>query len=289
MSNFLHTYHTPVNTPTPPPEIIYIYYLKGRLKPENEKFDESFLGNWYEEGFSFLFFSQSAHDHVKKLLLLQTDLTLLDKFHMTYDEWHGSAITPIRIGRFLISPPWGKPENTKEAIKSELHLTLDPGVVFGTGTHPTTHACLQALEFACDQVHIQTVLDLGTGTGLLALAAASLNCDRILAVDFNYLSAKTAKNNVRLNRLEDKILVVQGQAENFVDFSSDLVIANIHYDIIRRLLDKNGFWEKKWVILSGLLHSQAVKLTSQLSQSPFKIIKQWDHEGIWHTFLGQTS
>ncbi len=89
-------------------------------------------------------------------------------------------------------------------------------MVFGTGTHATTRDCLEALELAFNSHHIESVLDLGTGTGLLALAAARLGCKYILAVDINLLAARTTQRNIRLNQLDDKILAVQGRAEDFV-------------------------------------------------------------------------
>jgi ribosomal protein L11 methyltransferase len=164
---------------------------------------------------------------------------------------------------------------------------LDPGVVFGTGTHPTTRSCLEALELAAAKSPPETVLDLGTGTGLLSLAAAKLGCRKTCAIDVNMLAALTARNNVIINRLEDSVLVAKGRAENFIDFPADLVIANIHYDIMQRLIDSSGFLQKEKFILSGLLRSEAKAVTHKLAQFPVKILKTWTQDGIWHTLYGK--
>jgi ribosomal protein L11 methyltransferase len=108
-----------------------------------------------------------------------------------------------------------------------------------------------------------------------------------LAVDLNLLAAKTAKKNVGLNRLERQITVVQGYAEAFIDFPADLLIANIHYDVMQKLICAKGFSTQKRFILSGLLRSEAKQVRIELERLPAKILKSWTHEGIWHTFYGE--
>ena len=108
-----------------------------------------------------------------------------------------------------------------------------------------------------------------------------------LAVDLNLLAAKTAEKNVRLNGLEKQIAVVQGYAEAFIDCPADLLIANIHYDIMQKLICTNGFSSKKHFILSGLLRREAKQVRIELERLPAKILKSWTHEGIWHTFYGE--
>ncbi|MDF1592923.1 MAG: 50S ribosomal protein L11 methyltransferase [Desulfobacterales bacterium] len=143
------------------------------------------------------------------------------------------------------------------------------------------------MEFAFGFDTFASALDLGTGTGLLALAAARLGCRKILAVDLNLLAVKTALNNIRRNRLENKIMAIQGLAQDFVNVEADLVIANVHYQVMKGLIASRGFLSKKGFILSGLLRSQARDIQAELSQKPVRIIKKWELEGIWHTFFGK--
>ncbi|MBW2640416.1 MAG: 50S ribosomal protein L11 methyltransferase, partial [Deltaproteobacteria bacterium] len=253
--------------PDSPYKDLYIYYLQGRLKPDEKIFDNSFIGNWQEDEFSFLFFATPSRGIVEKILTSHPELTLVDEFYMTYDQWQGGKITPFEVGQFSIIPSWQKQCKKMNSCRNQLSIILDPGVVFGAGTHTTTQDCLKALELVFSREKIESVLDLGTGTGLLALAASRLGCKNILAVDFNFLAASTALRNVRLNQLQDHIIIVQGRAEDFIDSPSDLVIANIHYDVMKHLIASPGFFNNKWFILSGLLRSQARDLLYELSQN----------------------
>lgn len=266
---------------------LYIYYLHGRLKPENSMYGIDFIGNWQEEDFSFLFFSKPSLDNVLKILNSDPELALLDEFHMTYDQWQGGKTGPEKIGRFCILPPWSKNGKDMNLRLKENIILLDPGVVFGNGLHTTTRDCLKALEMVFLRDRIEFAIDIGTGTGILALAASLLGCKKTLAVDFNFLAAITALRNIRLNSLENRILVTQGRAEDFIDSPSDLVIANIHYDVMKHLIASQDFYNKKWFILSGLLRSQARDVSFHLSQNRINIIKTWECDGIWHTFLGK--
>ncbi len=275
---------TPLPVAANPYQDLYIYYLSGRFRPGRDFKPDHYIGNWEEGDFSFLFFTRPNMAMVEATVAGLADLELLDHYHMTYSQWQGGDIVPDRIGRFTISPPWfAVDENDTDTT-----IILDPGVVFGTGTHPTTRDCLEALELAFADRTIRSALDLGTGTGLLALAAARLGCPKILATDLTLLAAQTARRNVRLNGLADRILVAQGDAEKFMDFTSDLVVSNIHYDVMKNLIHTTGFLKKKRFILSGLMRSEAARIESGLTDLPVKIVRRWDQDGIWHTFYGES-
>jgi len=246
------------------------------------------IGNWEEEEDSFLFFSQPAFELVETLLNRQPQLSYIDSYHMPYEQWLGEIFTTFEHGNFRVTPPWETSPDTKNANGQTLSILLDPGLVFGTGTHPTTRDCLEALELAAGTQAFNTVLDLGTGTGLLALAAAKLGSKGVVAADLNLLAAKTAERNVRLNGLQDRVLAVQGRAEDMIAYPADLVIANIHYHVMRQLVNDRGFLDQKRFILSGLLRSEAKDIVDILARRQVKIIKQWTHEGIWHTIYGDT-
>jgi ribosomal protein L11 methyltransferase len=266
---------------------LYIYYLKGHVDQTKDLFNSTFLGTWEEGGFSFLFFSSPSNDNVETLLKTQPKLVLLDYYQMPYEDWLGDSLEPFQVGPFFIYPPWRKISNANSDIhKKRIEIVLDPGVVFGTGKHSTTHNCLEAIELAFLSGKIESAIDLGTGTGLLAIAAAKIGCKSVLGVDLNYLAAKTAERNIRLNHAEGKILAVKSSAEYFLDNDTDLVIANIHYDVMKSLLSSKAFLGRKFFILSGLMHSQAKDVTRKLSSYRVTILKKWEYDGIWHTFLG---
>ena len=263
---------------------LFIYYLKGRLKAASGMFQNNFIGNWQEEDDSFLFFSSPASRQIQNLLYHQRQLIYVDSYEMSYDQWLGEVFSTFEHGKFRITPTWESGESRTGGDK--IGILLDPGLVFGTGTHPTTRDCLEALETAACSKEFKTVLDLGTGTGLLSLAAARLGSKRVVGVDLNLLAARTAARNVQLNQLADRVVIVQGKAEDIIAYPADLVIANIHYDVMRHLINTQGFLDKKRFILSGLLRSEANDIADRLARQPVKIIKQWTRDGIWHTFYG---
>lgn len=267
-----------------PESLLHIYYLNGRIAKETKIVNQNYLGTWEEDEFSFVFFLQPSTDTIDALIEGQSDLVLLDTYEMTYEQWQGGTVEPRQIGGFLLTPPWFTPPQGEPSTI----LTLDPGVVFGNGLHPTTRDCLLAIEIACAGGKVDTMLDLGTGTGVLALAAVKRGCNLAVAVDFNYLACQTAQNNVRLNGLENHIVVINSQAEMFTAIPTDLLVANIHYDIMKDIIRSDGFLKQKWFVLSGLLTSEAGKVEEHLAGLPVLILRRWNREGTWHTILGIT-
>jgi len=263
---------------------LFIYYFDGKLTSKYEQFGQNFLGNWEEGDTTFLFFSAAADDKIDRLLFAQPDLILKDRFCMSYDEWHGEPVNPFKVGRFSVMPPW----KIVKTDTDDVPIILDPGVVFGAGSHPTTRDCLEAIEIIYGKHNVVSSVDLGTGTGLLSIAAAKLGSRNNYAVDNNFLAAKTARKNISFNNLDEKINVACGSAEDFLEYPAELMIANIHYDVMKKLVVQKGFLNKKWFILSGLLRSEARKIEMQLSQCPVIIIKKWIKDGVWHTFLGKS-
>ncbi len=267
----------------PPYEYLFIYYIEGRVADDPELTGPHFIGNWEEEGDSFLFFSRRADDRVDNVLSRQPQLVLSDRFEMTYEAWQGGALAPIQAGSLQVVPPWLAARTPAVGHR----ILLDPGVVFGAGTHPTTRDCLAAVQMAFQDRSVSRVLDLGTGTGLLALAAACLGGDQVVAVDLNLLAVETAMQNVRRNGRVGNILVVQGDAKNFMDLACDLMISNIHYDVMRHMVADPGFGKQKQFVLSGLLRSQAAEIEQCLCRRSAKILQKWEQDGTWFTYYGQ--
>ena len=263
---------------------LYVYFLTGLVREEDEiHLGKDFIGNWVEDDSSFLFFSSSADGEISRLLQINKDLDLVDNYYFTYEQWQGGRLDPIRVDRFLIAPPWVDTKFEKGVI----HIRLDPGVVFGNGQHPTTRGCLQALVQAVSDRPFYRVLDLGTGTGVLALAAALLCAEKVVAVDINPLCVKTATDNVVLNGLESIIRVIKGSVEVFCHEVADLLVANVHYELICELLDTRVFHDMDRLIFSGLMRSQARKVRIQLEKRHFRILSEWDQEMTWFTILAE--
>lgn len=257
---------------------LYIYCLKGRVDPGPSGGESSFLGNWEEDGYSFLFFKQPAAAAVKALAEASGS-TLLDETVMGYDQWQGGWMAPLEIAGFRIVAPWcAAPSEPPETI------VLDPGVVFGNGLHPTTRHCLEAIAMALHRWPVGAAVDLGTGTGVLALAMARSGAQHVLAVDINRLCVRTAAGNIRRNGLEDRVLAIQGNARDWIGGVTDLLVANIHYAVLRQLVSAPLLAGKRCMVFSGLLRSEAKAIREQLALLPVVIRRQWVGDGIWHTF-----
>jgi ribosomal protein L11 methyltransferase len=262
---------------------LFIYQLEGRLEPQSVMEAGAYMGHWQEEDSVFLFFSAPTPSAVEAILRRQPQMRLVDSTRMPYDQWQGVSAGPEQIGSFLIAAPWHAAAPSA-AQSGRTDILLDPGLVFGAGTHPTTRDCLVALDLVADDGRSRAVMDLGTGTGILALAAARRLQARVLAIDLNLLAARTAARNVRLNRLEDRILVVQARAEDAIDGPADLVVANLHGEAMLRLMEAPGFRRKGRFILSGLMRSDAKEVRRRLSVLGIAIWEEWIRDGVWHTY-----
>jgi ribosomal protein L11 methyltransferase len=132
---------------------------------------------------------------------------------------------------------------------------------------------------------IDLVADLGSGTGLLSLAAAALGARRVVALDVNPLAARTTRGNILRNGLQDRALAVEGRAEDFAALPAELVVANLHFDIHRRLAESDAFWNREWLIISGVLRKQAARLQEAFSQRSAEVVAAWGWPEGWPTFL----
>jgi ribosomal protein L11 methyltransferase len=246
---------------------------------------EQFLGTWVEEDTSFLFFSGPVSALVEQVMQKNSHISLVETYEMTCEQWHGDKIEPYFVEDFCIAPPWDRlKEPSKSAVRE---ILLDPGVVFGTGRHQTTEDCLTLIHRLCTRERIETVLDIGTGTGLLSMGAAALGCHRVLACDFNLLAVKTTLKNIQLNGFERQILAFQAKGEEMICLPCDLLVANIHYDVMQHLIEHPSFLEKKYFILSGLLNSETTRIMASLAQKKVHVIERRCPDGIWNTLLGK--
>ena len=174
-------------------------------------------------------------------------------------EWK-SSWRPTRVGRrFIVAPPWAEVAADEERIV----LRIEPGMAFGTGTHETTRLCLAAVEkyFAGG-----SFLDVGTGTGILAIAAARLNSQaRIEACDTDETAVRVARENAELNGVAGRINFRVGTVDE-TTASADLVCANLTADVIVRLLPALVGATCGRLVLSGILDWQAETVLGRLRE-----------------------
>lgn len=262
---------------------LFIYHVDGIFGRDYERYlGRKYIGNWVEDRYSFLFFSEDPGDDLKDIIIRQPGLCILDKYSFSYEEWQGGGFEKRVIEEFIIAPPW------EEVNTGTLHrIILDPGVVFGNGLHPTTQDCLRAVSYLKKLFPFNKVIDIGTGTGILSIASVYLGAMEVTAIDLNPLAVKTAANNVLLNNFAARIKVHEAKAEDYACKKADVLIANIHYDVIQMMFAKQGFAEKKYFIFSGLMRSQSGALRDLIRNNGMKIIKEWDYDMTWYTILAK--
>jgi ribosomal protein L11 methyltransferase len=264
-----------------PYETLYIYEICGEIQGLRSFFKEDFIGCWNEQESSFLFFSQ-PHDEEVEALVDQRGLSLLTRNTLDYKAWQaGEELKPFKVGNLVFCPSW-----EDEVIEEgEVLVHIDPCVVFGTGYHPTTRSCLKALWEIYQKESPERVLDLGTGSGILALATAKWGAKRVLAIDCNELAVETALRNVSLNGELERVEVRQGKAKDFIDEKADLICANIHLQVIESLLKKRAFFQKRWFILSGIFEKDGEEIERQLNQRSTQIVQRLQEKN-WLTLVG---
>ena len=149
------------------------------------------------------------------------------------EDWAESwkkAYKPFRLGRHMVvKPGW----ETFQPEEGDHIIEIDPGMAFGTGTHETTGMCVELIEEYVKPG--MTVIDIGTGTGILAIAAAHMGAKDVLATDLDAMAVKVATENVAKNGFADTIRARCGDLLEAVDETADVVVANIIADVIRML------------------------------------------------------
>ncbi|MBK9529407.1 MAG: 50S ribosomal protein L11 methyltransferase [Acidobacteria bacterium] len=181
---------------------------------------------------------------------------------------------PTTIGKFIIAPPWSEVDDPERIV-----IRVEPNMAFGTGTHETTQLCLKAISERYDAS--MSVLDVGTGTGILAIATAKLGGTNILACDTDLDSVKIARENAVLNDVGEEIEFFDGSIDAATP-QFDFVCANLTIDVIVPILDLLLAKAKHTLLLSGILSEQEPQIREALqkfdiSDSRFEI----ERSGEW--------
>lgn len=160
---------------------------------------------------------------------------------------------PTQISpRIIVHPPWDKPVADGMTL-----IEIDPGMAFGTGTHETTRLCLRGIDELLLAHPIQSVLDVGTGSGILAIAAARLGATHLIAIDNDPIAVTATRENVERNELAVPIVASTKPLDQFTD-TFDLVVANILATVIKRLKVElyRTTAEGGFLLLSGILETE---------------------------------
>ena len=192
--------------------------------------------------------------------------------------------TPQKIGKaFWVTPPWAKPRR----LPHRQVITIEPGMAFGTGTHATTRGCLEFIEQAAHALRSVAfdALDVGTGSGILAIALAKLGAEKVWAVDIDPVAVKTARKNILCNGVQPKIRLERARLSE-IPKSFALVVANLTAEVI---LDLAAALEKKvaprgFLILSGILTPKTDVIIGRFKLAGFRLVKR-KYEKEWATLL----
>lgn len=174
---------------------------------------------------------------------------------------------PVKVSkRVTIVPSW---EEYKPESSSELIVQLDPGMAFGTGTHPTTVMCIRALEKTIN--HGDFVIDVGTGSGILSIAASLLGAEQVTALDLDEVAVEAARQNMVLNGVEDIVSVKQNNLLEGIDGNADIIVANILAEVIVRFAEEAADTVKHngYFIVSGIIMQKKDLVADALQEAGF--------------------
>ncbi|WP_017728411.1 50S ribosomal protein L11 methyltransferase [Halalkalibacterium ligniniphilum] len=223
----------------------------------------SFLGETIDE----------IKEAINGLLLYDIDLghNKVQLAEVHEEEWATAwkkYYKPVKISNSItITPTWEE----YEPQPGETVIELDPGMAFGTGTHPTTVLCIQSLEKVMKGG--ERVVDVGTGSGVLSIAAAKLGATEVLGLDLDEVAVKSAQMNVKLNKAQDVVTVRQNHLLESVKGPYDLVVANILAEVIVRFVDDAAAVLKAGgiFITSGIIKRKKEEVKDTLLQHDFEI------------------
>lgn len=179
---------------------------------------------------------------------------------------------PVRVTRFLtVVPSWVDYEKEQD---DELLIELDPGLAFGTGTHPTTQLSLTALEQMIRGN--ESVLDVGTGSGVLSIASKLLGASKVTAFDIDEMATRVAKENIALNPTIGEIEVYENNLLVGVDQKSDLIVANILAEILLQMPEDayRNLNDDGRLILSGIIESKANEVKEAYEKARFTLVER---------------
>lgn len=189
---------------------------------------------------------------------------------------------PVRITRYLtIVPSW---EEYTPACADEKVIILDPGMAFGTGTHPTTSLTLQALESVLRGG--ETVLDVGTGSGVLSIACRHLGAGEVYAYDLDEVAVRAARENMDMNPIAEDVHVSANDLLTGVEIEADVIVANILADIIVLMLDDAWRLLKKegHLIISGIIEDKRDMILEAVYTQGFETAQIFQEQD-WYTMI----
>lgn len=200
-------------------------------------------------------------------------LNQIDEDWQTAWQRHWQAMP---VGRRL----WVRPSFREPPSDDRIDIVLDPGMAFGTGTHATTQLCLAAIERICQEDMPRSMLDMGTGSGILAITAAKLGVVRVLAVDNDATAIEACRTNAGINHVSIECMLGDIPPQQPFDLVAANILAKPLIDMAPELAACTG----KYLILSGLLITQAEGVSLAYEQNFLKVVHV-EHQNEWAAII----
>jgi ribosomal protein L11 methyltransferase len=200
----------------------------------------------------------------------------------------------VRLTQSQFEPIWIQPQNDERKMcivpswheipkEATITLELDPGLAFGTGSHPTTHLCLEWLLSHQELIQGKKVIDYGCGSGILALAAAKLGASSVQGTDIDKQAIISSRENAIINQVFNVQWFDGEQVEQLI--TADCVVANILSIPLKMLAPTLSHLTSKYLVLSGVLARQADDLIA--TYSPYISLKVWQEKEGWVCLIGE--
>lgn len=229
-------------------------------------------------------YNDTSREYIEQIITVFPGASFVEKEDVAEQNWNRTweqTIQPQRIGSFLVKPTW----SDEIPDEGEILLEIDPKMAFGTGYHATTRLILRQI----DKIDFQnkSVLDAGTGTGILAIAAAKKGALQVVGFDFDPWSRENANENILLNKVDEVVDIRFGGIEQIKkDEKFDICLANINRNVILELISVLSEHTKPGgiICLTGLLFSDEDDIRDELEKYPLTIENLY-REQEWICFL----
>ena len=239
---------------------------------------------WFQEPDDSVAFVAELHETL-------TRETYLDRIHLEHcrqeheewaETWKRGLVSRRVTDRIVIHPSWIDPPDVSEA---DIVIELDPGMAFGTAEHGTTRGCLRLLDGLVQPG--DRLLDIGAGSGILAIAAARLGAASVVAIEADSLACEAMRENVERNGVDEQIEIVEGFAttENIADRGAvSGIVANIEAGLLAPLFDgcASALPAGSWMIVSGILDHEWADVEESIVARGFSV-QAVDADGEWRS------
>ena len=260
--------------------------------------DEKLLENDTEETKIMAYFSEEETNLPEKIAVIKEKIRNLTEFglsigsgtvelsNVNQEDWESAwkqYFKPVHVtDRIVVKPEWEE----YSPQEGEIVIEIDPGMAFGTGTHETTSMCINQIEKNLKEG--DRVIDIGSGSGILSMAAVLLGAEKATGVDLDPVAVRVALENVELNNLQDKIDILHGNLTDVIREKADIVVANIMADIILMLLEdvREFIKDDGLFISSGIIQEKRAAVEARLLEKNFSIVEV-ETKGEWCAITAQ--